>query len=46
LTRERASKAYRLSSYYCAKVLAEIPLNMAASTVFCCVIYWIANLNR
>jgi ABC-type multidrug transport system permease subunit len=43
--RERASKSYRLSSFYLGKVAAELPLNLVSPLVFGCVVYWLVGLN-
>eukprot|EP00615_Pteridomonas_danica_P010282 CAMPEP_0114370538 /NCGR_PEP_ID=MMETSP0101-20121206/32580_1 /TAXON_ID=38822 ORGANISM="Pteridomonas danica, Strain PT" /NCGR_SAMPLE_ID=MMETSP0101 /ASSEMBLY_ACC=CAM_ASM_000211 /LENGTH=629 /DNA_ID=CAMNT_0001522107 /DNA_START=17 /DNA_END=1905 /DNA_ORIENTATION=- len=43
--RERASKSYRLSSFYLGKVSAELPLNLISPAVFGCAVYWMVGLN-
>lgn len=43
--RERASKCYRLSSFYIGKVAAELPLNLVSPLVFGCAVYWMVGLN-
>jgi len=39
--RERGSKTYRVSSYYLAKSLAEIPHQLVFPTLFLLIAYWI-----
>jgi ABC-type multidrug transport system ATPase subunit/ABC-type multidrug transport system permease subunit len=43
--RERASKSYSVSAYYLAKFFSELPLTVAPPAIFCCIIYYMANLN-
>jgi len=43
--RERASRSYRLSSFYLGKNFAELPLNLVSPLVFGCVVYWLVGLN-
>ena len=45
IEKERASGAYRLSSYFVAKSLAEAPLKLILPTLFLIVAYWMANIN-
>ncbi|CAG8666069.1 1791_t:CDS:2, partial [Paraglomus brasilianum] len=44
LNKERQSRSYRLSSYFIAKQLAELPLVLLAPTFFTVLVYWIGNL--
>jgi len=43
--RERASKSYSVSAYYLAKFFSELPFTIAPPFIFCCIIYFMANLN-
>ena len=43
--KELASKAYRLSSYYMAKFLSELPFNIIGPLIFSTVSYWIVGLR-
>mmetsp|Transcript_5669 Transcript_5669/g.6513 ORF Transcript_5669/g.6513 Transcript_5669/m.6513 type:complete len:408 (-) Transcript_5669:517-1740(-) len=45
LERERASKSYRLSSFYIGKYYAELPFNVVPPCIFSCIVYWTAGLN-
>ena len=43
--RERAAKSYYSSSYYLAKVCAELPVSAFFPMVYAIVVYWMAGLN-
>jgi len=45
VNRERANNAYDTLSYFSAKFLAELPLNVVPCLVFGCIIYWLVGLN-
>ena len=45
ISKERASGAYRLSAYFFAKSISELPLRLAIPTLFYSFIYWMAGLN-
>jgi ABC-type multidrug transport system permease subunit len=45
VNRERAANAYDVFSYFVAKFLTELPLNVLPAFVFGCVVYWIVGLN-
>jgi hypothetical protein len=45
IEKERASGAYRLSSYFVAKSLAEAPIKLILPTMFLIIAYWMANIN-
>jgi len=45
LLRERAQGSYRLSAYYIAKVIAEMPLNWISPSMFIIIVYWMTGLN-
>lgn len=44
--KERAAGYYRLSAYYLAKSLSELPLILCYPTLFMIIVYWMAGLNR
>jgi ABC-type multidrug transport system permease subunit len=39
VSRERSGRAYNSLSYFCAKVIVELPLNILPSIVFGCIVY-------
>jgi ABC-type multidrug transport system ATPase subunit/ABC-type multidrug transport system permease subunit len=43
--RERGAKTYRVSSYYLAKMFAEIPHSMVFSIILATIAYWMVGLN-
>jgi len=43
--RERSARAYDTLSYFFAKYLVEMPLNMMPCVLFGCIVYWIVGLN-
>lgn len=45
VNKERASGSYRLSSYFAAKMLSELPLNVFSPTLYLLIVYWASGLN-
>ena len=45
MQRERASKSYKVSAYYVAKFVSELPFTLIPPIVFCSILYYMANLN-
>ena len=45
INKERSSGFYRLSAYYMAKTVSELPLVLFQPTVFMSIIYWTTGLN-
>jgi len=43
LNKERDTGTYRLSAYYLAKVLAEVPLMMVLPFVYAVITYWMVR---
>lgn len=44
--RERSAGAYDTLSYFFAKFLAEMPINVIPGIIFGTLIYWIVGLNK
>ncbi len=40
VNRERASKTYRVSSYYVSKMISEAPLRVVFTLIFASIVYW------
>lgn len=45
MNKERASGSYRLSSYFAAKMLSELPLNVLLPSLYLFIVYWACGLN-
>lgn len=45
VTREILGGSYRFSSYYAARVLAELPMQLAVAVVYCTIVYWSTGLK-
>lgn len=45
LLKERSSGMYRLSSYFLAKTIGDLPLELALPTAFVFIIYWMGGLK-
>ncbi|EXC31694.1 ABC transporter G family member 14 [Morus notabilis] len=45
LMKERSSGMYRLSSYFLAKTIGDLPLELALPTAFVFIIYWMGGLK-
>jgi ABC-type multidrug transport system ATPase subunit/ABC-type multidrug transport system permease subunit len=45
VSRERSAYAYDTLSYFAAKYICELPLNVLPATIFGTIIYWIVGLN-
>ncbi|RZC53166.1 hypothetical protein C5167_012026 [Papaver somniferum] len=45
LTKERSSSMYRLSSYFIAKTVADLPMELVLPTVFVVITYWMGGLK-
>ncbi|CAH2040950.1 unnamed protein product, partial [Thlaspi arvense] len=46
LGKERSSGMYRLSSYYMARTIADLPMELILPTVFIIITYWMAGLKH
>lgn len=45
LAKERSSGMYRLSSYFMARMVNDLPIELALPTVFIIITYWVAGLK-
>ncbi|KAI3994930.1 hypothetical protein MKX01_041339 [Papaver californicum] len=45
LTKEQSSRMYRLSSYFIARNVADLPMELALPCIFVIVTYWMAGLK-
>eukprot|EP00048_Salpingoeca_helianthica_P015136 m.225213 g.225213 ORF g.225213 m.225213 type:complete len:662 (-) comp16645_c0_seq1:321-2306(-) len=45
ITRERNAGAYRVSSYFLSKTIAELPIIMALPSIHAIIVYWLTGLN-
>jgi len=45
ISKERAAGAYRLSAYYIAKTVSELPIKIVIPTLFYTFVYWMSGLN-
>lgn len=45
LNKERASDLYRLSSYFLARTLGDLPLDLVMPTIFVLIVYFMTNLK-
>lgn len=45
VSRERLAGTYRLSAYYLAKLVSELPLQIIIPTFFYIFVYWMAGLG-
>lgn len=45
LVRERSSGMYRLSSYYIARMVGDLPMELVLPTIFVTVTYWMGGLK-
>ena len=45
ISKERAAGTYRLSAYYTAKSVSELPLRLSIPSIFYSFIYWMAGLH-
>lgn len=44
--KERSSGMYRLSSYYCAKAISDLPLALIFPLLYCIISYWMVGLSQ
>ncbi|CAA0828827.1 ABC transporter G family member 21 [Striga hermonthica] len=45
LARERSSGMYRLSSYYIARIVGDLPMELVLPTIFVTISYWMGGLK-
>eukprot|EP01039_Chlorochromonas_danica_P007161 gene7161-7918_t len=45
VSREVLGGSYRFSSYYLARVIAEIPMQIVVAVIYCTIIYWSTGLH-
>ena len=46
IAKERAAGMYRLSAYYTAKCVSELPLLVVRPVLMYTLVYWMSGLNR
>uniref|UniRef100_A0A0C9S664 TSA: Wollemia nobilis Ref_Wollemi_Transcript_15471_2810 transcribed RNA sequence n=1 Tax=Wollemia nobilis TaxID=56998 RepID=A0A0C9S664_9CONI len=46
LIKERSSGMYRLSSYFVARTVGDLPMELILPTVFVCITYWMGGLRE
>ena len=44
LAKERASDLYRLSAYFLARTLGDLPLDLVMPTIFVLIVYFMTNM--
>ncbi|KAH6785709.1 hypothetical protein C2S51_038164 [Perilla frutescens var. frutescens] len=45
LVKERSSSMYTLSSYFVARIMGDLPMELVLPAVFLCITYWMAGLK-
>ncbi|CAA0838280.1 ABC transporter G family member 14 [Striga hermonthica] len=45
LVKERSSGMYRLSAYFAARAVSDLPMDLALPTAFTCILYWMGGLK-
>ncbi|GFP79375.1 ABC transporter g family member 14 [Phtheirospermum japonicum] len=45
LIKERSSGMYRLSAYFLARTVGDLPMDLALPTAFTCIFYWMGGLK-
>ncbi|KAJ0983725.1 hypothetical protein J5N97_011980 [Dioscorea zingiberensis] len=45
LTKERASRMYRLSSYFMSRTVGDLPMELVLPTMFTIIVYWMGGLK-
>ncbi|KAL3619120.1 ABC transporter G member 14 [Castilleja foliolosa] len=45
LIKERSSGMYRLSAYFLARTVSDLPMDLALPTAFTCIFYWMGGLK-
>jgi len=45
VNRERSCRAYSTLSYFCAKVIVEMPLTVLPTLLYAIIVYWLVQLN-
>ena len=46
MAKERAADMYRVSAYFMARTLSDLPIELGLAVIFILILYFMANLRR